>query len=228
MTGYGFDSNPHAQYTLSLRIAGHACMVTPSHSLWLQQWGQSNEVYFLSLNAFVGNFGSIWSDSVVNKVQSDLPDADKDSNFLWWSFCFLNCLTVLMYCSLFRSGRILDLRSPLSQLRKSQYQHDLASKPGSEPPIKSSDVRYWADFNRVYYSRNPQSIHTAFPDPPLDEGGQEMVGNWSKGVDAFQKYDEVWLAMFNCELPEAHLKCRSMIYLKVQFDCFSKLVIHRK
>ncbi|KAI0261263.1 tubulin nucleotide-binding domain-like protein [Gloeopeniophorella convolvens] len=51
------------------------------------------------------------------------------------------------------------------------------------PPLKRSDVRYWSDYNRVYYL--PRSVHK-LPDP-ADWGTAD--GDWQGGKDAFSRYN---------------------------------------
>jgi hypothetical protein len=53
------------------------------------------------------------------------------------------------------------------------------------PPLRASDIRYWSDFNRVYYV--PRSIHK-IPDQADWEAGD---GDWQGGKEAFLRYDTV-------------------------------------
>ncbi|KAF8483626.1 tubulin nucleotide-binding domain-like protein [Russula ochroleuca] len=51
------------------------------------------------------------------------------------------------------------------------------------PPLVASDVRYWSDYNRVYYL--PRSIHKL---PDLADW-EAADGDWQGGKDAFLRYD---------------------------------------
>ena len=52
-------------------------------------------------------------------------------------------------------------------------------------PLLASDVRYWSDYNRVYYL--PRSIHKL---PDLEDRGS-AEGDWQGGKEAFLWYDSV-------------------------------------
>ncbi|KAI0049602.1 tubulin nucleotide-binding domain-like protein [Auriscalpium vulgare] len=58
-----------------------------------------------------------------------------------------------------------------------------AGKVPAVPSLQSSDVRYWSDFNRVYYL--PRSVHK-LPDPADWENAE---GDWNSGREAFQRYE---------------------------------------
>ena len=51
------------------------------------------------------------------------------------------------------------------------------------PP--ESSIRFWSDFNRVYYI--PRSIQR-LPDPP---GWENVEGDWDAGRALFRRYDQV-------------------------------------
>ncbi|KAI9465930.1 tubulin nucleotide-binding domain-like protein [Lactarius psammicola] len=51
------------------------------------------------------------------------------------------------------------------------------------PPLRSSDVRYWSDYDRVYHL--PRSIHK-LPDLADWEAAE---GDWKAGKEAFSRYD---------------------------------------
>lgn len=53
------------------------------------------------------------------------------------------------------------------------------------PPLVASDVRYWSDYNRVYYV--PRSLHKL---PDLADW-EAADGDWHGGKDAFLRYDSV-------------------------------------
>lgn len=70
-------------------------------------------------------------------------------------------------------------------------------KSPAVPPLAASDVRYWSDYNRVYYL--PRSIHKL---PDLADW-EAADGDWHGGKDAFLRYDSVsWL--FRLESPIPH------------------------
>jgi len=52
-------------------------------------------------------------------------------------------------------------------------------------PLRASDVRYWSDFNRVYYL--PRSIHKV----PDIADWEAADGNWQRGTEAFLRYNSV-------------------------------------
>lgn len=54
-------------------------------------------------------------------------------------------------------------------------------------PPKSTDVRYWSDFNHVYFSRD--SLHPVLLAQSSHEG-EDVVG-WADGVSIFEMYDKV-------------------------------------
>lgn len=53
------------------------------------------------------------------------------------------------------------------------------------PPLKASDVRYWSDYNRVYYL--PRSLHKL---PDLADW-EVTEGSWQDGKETFLRYDSV-------------------------------------
>ena len=53
------------------------------------------------------------------------------------------------------------------------------------PPLCSSNVRYWSDYDRVYHL--PRSIHKL---PDLADW-ETAEGDWSAGKEAFLRYDLV-------------------------------------
>ena len=53
------------------------------------------------------------------------------------------------------------------------------------PPLRASDVRYWSDFNRVYYL--PRSMHTL---PDLADW-EAAGGDWQGGKETFLRYNLV-------------------------------------
>jgi len=53
------------------------------------------------------------------------------------------------------------------------------------PPLRASDIRYWSDFNRVYYL--PRSIHKL---PDLADWETED-GDWQGGKETFSRYNSV-------------------------------------
>jgi hypothetical protein len=55
------------------------------------------------------------------------------------------------------------------------------------PPLGASDVRYWSDYNRVYYL--PRSMHKL---PDLADWEAEE-GDWQGGKETFFRYNVVGL-----------------------------------
>lgn len=53
------------------------------------------------------------------------------------------------------------------------------------PPLRASDIRYWSDFNRVYYL--PRSIHKL---PDLADW-ETADGDWQGGKETFSRYNSV-------------------------------------
>ena len=64
---------------------------------------------------------------------------------------------------------------------------DIVTKVSKETltPLKANDIRYWSDFNRVYYT--PRTIHK-LPDVPEWE---IFEGNWKLGKEQFARYELV-------------------------------------
>jgi len=71
-----------------------------------------------------------------------------------------------------------------SDLQAVLGQPDL-EKSSVVPPLLASDVRYWSDYNRVYYL--PRSIHK-LPDLADWEAAE---GDWQGGKETFLRYDSV-------------------------------------
>ncbi|KAF7357389.1 Protein dml-1 [Mycena sanguinolenta] len=85
------------------------------------------------------------------------------------------------------SGNAVEcMQEPVS---KSQYQIDMEDSDmnagyASSAAIQPEDVRYWSDFNRMFYV--PRTIQKV-PDIPEWE---EAEGNWTGGHEMFTRYDE--------------------------------------
>ena len=60
-------------------------------------------------------------------------------------------------------------------------------KDSAVPTLVASDVRYWSDYNRVYYI--PRSIHKL---PDLADW-ETAEGDWQGGKESFSRYDSVRL-----------------------------------
>lgn len=58
-------------------------------------------------------------------------------------------------------------------------------KSPAVPPLVASDIRYWSDYNRVYYI--PRSIHKL---PDLADW-ETAEGDWQGGRETFLRYDSV-------------------------------------
>ncbi|KAF5362647.1 hypothetical protein D9758_009615 [Tetrapyrgos nigripes] len=72
------------------------------------------------------------------------------------------------------------------QVATSPYQTKLASTPDGieEFSPNPKDVRYWSDFNRVFY--HPRSL-CMLPDLP---DWQDPEGDWTHGVETFSRYNQ--------------------------------------
>ncbi|KAJ6455441.1 Misato segment II tubulin-like domain-containing protein [Mycena sanguinolenta] len=85
------------------------------------------------------------------------------------------------------SGNAVEcMQEPVS---KSQYQIDMEESDmntgyASSTAIQPEDIRYWSDFNRMFYV--PRTIQKV-PDIPEWE---EAEGNWTGGHEMFTRYDE--------------------------------------
>ncbi|KAJ7166314.1 Misato segment II tubulin-like domain-containing protein [Mycena crocata] len=67
-------------------------------------------------------------------------------------------------------------------IHKSHYQTDIDELDTGD--ASAEDVRYWSDFNRLYYV--PRTVQKV-PDIP---DWEESEGNWSAGHETFTRYDE--------------------------------------
>lgn len=95
-----------------------------------------------------------------------------------------------------RNGDVLEVRQDL--IPEATYQTlldqevdddpDQSQDPVQDEPVqalRSSDVRYWSDFNRVYYV--PRTIQKL---PDVAEW-ENTEGNWQLSKDTFERYDTV-------------------------------------
>jgi hypothetical protein len=81
-------------------------------------------------------------------------------------------------------------------VRKSAYQLHLDDESEIDSPdpedtpstIQAEDVRYWSDFNRVFYV--PRSVQKI----PDIADWEEAEGNWTSGHETFTRYDEVLIS----------------------------------
>ncbi|KAJ7505868.1 Misato segment II tubulin-like domain-containing protein [Mycena galericulata] len=73
-------------------------------------------------------------------------------------------------------------------IRKSHYQIDMEKMDGDEQDtlsdVQLQDVRYWSDFNRLFYV--PRTVQK-LPDIPEWEDAE---GNWTAGQQTFTRFDE--------------------------------------
>ncbi|KAG6864460.1 hypothetical protein C0991_009322 [Blastosporella zonata] len=68
--------------------------------------------------------------------------------------------------------------------------------------LTQEDIRYWSDFNRVYYvPRTVQKI----PDPAEWEN---ISGDWNQSHIAFSRYDEVGSLVSSVSSPQAQFQNR--------------------
>lgn len=88
-----------------------------------------------------------------------------------------------------RNGPVAEFKQ--NAIAKSDYQRRLEEgDPGDDESsanaaVKSQEVRFWSDYNRVYY--HPRSLH-ALSDLPEWEANK---GDWNYGKSTFQKYEAV-------------------------------------
>ncbi|TFK19554.1 tubulin nucleotide-binding domain-like protein [Coprinopsis marcescibilis] len=93
------------------------------------------------------------------------------------------------------NGNIQEIRQ--TPIQHSAYQRHMlesdvnASTKGIIPEdVLQDKVRYWSDYNRVYYT--PNTIHQI----PEASGRKDPNSNWGAGVDTFRRYDQ------ECDLME--------------------------
>jgi hypothetical protein len=61
------------------------------------------------------------------------------------------------------------------------------------------DIKYWSDFNRVYYSqRNLQTLS--------EDVGRQYDGSWLSGQEMFQRYDEAGMRVLLLSLADFSLR----------------------
>jgi hypothetical protein len=77
-----------------------------------------------------------------------------------------------------------------SQLDQEIGEESAAGPPDPEvgsvvAPLRAFDVRYWSDFNRVYYL--PRSIHKL----PDQADWEAAGGDWQGGKECFLRYNSV-------------------------------------
>lgn len=86
-----------------------------------------------------------------------------------------------------RNGAVDEFRQP--PVPKSAYQARLEAEAAedaeSEENSSTSDIRYWSDYNRVYF--HPRTLQRL---PNLSDY-ENVEGDWNVGKDAFTKWDEV-------------------------------------
>ncbi|THU90558.1 tubulin nucleotide-binding domain-like protein [Dendrothele bispora CBS 962.96] len=71
-----------------------------------------------------------------------------------------------------------------TQVPENPYQTQLSTDGIEEYSPESEDVRYWSDFNRVFY--HPRSLHM-LPDIPEWHDPQ---GDWTYGLEMFSQYNQ--------------------------------------
>jgi hypothetical protein len=84
-----------------------------------------------------------------------------------------------------RNGNIVKYKQ--DPITKSEYHEQI--KHGDEDVSyyrdDEPDVRYWSDFNRLYYT--PRSVQRL----PDTADWEDAEGNWQKGQELFRRFDEV-------------------------------------
>jgi hypothetical protein len=91
-----------------------------------------------------------------------------------------------------RNGDVVEYRQ--ESIPKSAYQ-DLMDEELDDPPCQDSqtednrerdpEIRYWSDFNRVYYL--PRTIQKL----PDTADWENTEGDWSVGRESFARFNEV-------------------------------------
>lgn len=125
--------------------------------------------------------------------------SEGDAANLWYECYYTICFCVLSLINS-RHGDVIEYRQDL--IHKSSYQHNveevsddldpvgvLEEKP-TLPAQDIGEIRYWSDYNRVYYT--PRTIQK-LPDPAEWELGNY---DWLQGQESFTKYDEVSRILF--------------------------------
>jgi hypothetical protein len=82
-----------------------------------------------------------------------------------------------------RSGTIAEYKQ--SPITRSNYHDQIENGVESGIQNHESDVRFWSDFNRLYYT--PRSVQR-LPDIPEWENAE---GNWQDGREVFTRYEQV-------------------------------------
>ena len=135
------------------------------------------------------NFGTLARCNALGDM-GEVPEELTES--LWCDYYhFCSRIPVLIFS--FRNGGIVEYRQDL--IPKSAYQSHMeaGSTLSKETPHDSShrliqdagDIRYWSDFDRVYYL--PRSLQK-LPDPP--EWKSTDLG-WIQGHEMFTRHNEV-------------------------------------
>lgn len=91
---------------------------------------------------------------------------------------------------LYRNGEVVECKQ--DPIPKSLYHDRIESDNGDDDDEDRSqsrdnelDVRYWSDYNRLYYT--PKTIQK-LPDVADWESAE---GDWARGKQLFQRFDEV-------------------------------------
>jgi Tubulin domain len=131
-----------------------------------------------------------WQDLMLLATWRFLRNSQKVYGVIY-TVTFCSRISILIFS--FRNGDIVECRQDL--IPKSAYQSHIetGSTPSEESPHDSGsqltqgpgDIRYWSDFDRVYYL--PRSLQK-LPDPP--EWKSTYLG-WNQGYELFTRHNEV-------------------------------------
>jgi hypothetical protein len=137
------------------------------------------------------NFGTLFRSALYHE-----SDATVTSKTTWFVGVCREGLLFVDRSSLIRGGSTQSFNSPpippsryLAQLEDDQDEEEAEDK--LQPP-DPNEVRYWSDFNHVYFL--PDSVHPLSMSKPMLEGDsqdeKEECG-WEEGKGLFEEYDKV-------------------------------------
>ena len=96
----------------------------------------------------------------------------------------------------------MEERIPPSTYLTRLEEENLSPEAEAGPP-KSTEVRYWSDYNHVYSSRD--SLHPIPMAPQSGREGEDVVG-WADGVSLFEAYDKVGACLEPSNSPEGSVE----------------------
>ena len=117
-----------------------------------------------------------------------------------------------------RGGDFIEYKQ--DQITRSKYHDQIehGDEDVSHDHEDEPEVRYWSDFNRLYY--NPKTVQRL----PDVADWEYTDGGWREGQEAFRCFDEVSFPP-PCIAAIMNLVLRRPHYWKIHFDLLSKNVI---